>query len=92
VCRLFTLNVRAFLPKDSPHSFSIASYNYALLTAMLAKSSEYGEAVRNSSLVSLLRRWYPRINWVNFTIITTVPLIALFGMFTTPLQRPTASQ
>jgi len=90
VCRLFTLNVRAFLPKDSPHATSIASYNYALFTALLAKSSEYGAAVRNSSLVSLIKAWYPRINWVNFVILTSVPVIALVGLFTTPLQRPTA--
>ena len=90
VVRVWTLNVRAFLPRDSPHSFSIASYNYALLTRMLATSSEFGAAVRNSSLVSLMRGWWPRIHWVNTSIIVLVPLIALLGAFTTPLQTKTA--
>jgi stearoyl-CoA desaturase (delta-9 desaturase) len=90
VCRLWTLNVRAFLPKDSPYSFSIASYNYALLTKMLATSNEFGESIRNSSLVALLKGWYPRIHWINAFILTFVPIISFVGMFTTPLQRPTA--
>jgi hypothetical protein len=89
ICRLWTLNVRAFLPKDNPHSFSIASYNYALLTKMLATSSQYGSIIRSSSLVSLFKSWIPRINWVNTTIIVSVPIISMIGMFTTELQRPT---
>jgi hypothetical protein len=89
ICRLWTLNVRAFLPRDHPASFRIASYNYALLTRCLAASSEYGQAVRNSSLVSLVKRWYPRIHWVNTFILTFVPIIALVGCFTCELQRPT---
>ena len=81
--------MRAFLPKDNPHSFSIASYNYALLTKMLATSSQYGSIIRSSSLVSLFKSWIPRINWVNTTIIVSVPIISMIGMFTTELQRPT---
>lgn len=89
VCRLFTFNVRAFLPADHSASFSIASYNYALLTRCLEASAEYGALVSNSSLVSLVRGWYPRINWINLFILSFVPFISLVGLFTTPLQQKT---
>ena len=89
ICRLWTLNVRAFLPLDSPYSFSIASYNSFLFSQVLAKSAEYQDAVRNSSLVCLLRSWYPRIHWINFFILTFVPIISMVGLFTTPLSTQT---
>lgn len=89
ICRLWTLNVRAFLPADSPLSFSIASYNSFLFSRVLAKSAEYQDAVRNSSLVSLLRSWYPRIHWINFFILTFVPIVSCIGAFTTPLTTQT---
>jgi stearoyl-CoA desaturase (delta-9 desaturase) len=39
--------------------------------------------------VHLVREWAPRIHWLNVFILTFVPLVAMVGLWTTPLQRPT---
>jgi len=87
--RVYSLNVRAVLPRSASNTFKIASYNYPAFVTALERSKEVGESIRESSLVALAKAWYPRIHWLNLFILTFTPIISMVGMFTTPVQRPT---